>query len=127
MGFYSTIRGPIKAVLDDLVNDQDLRKQVTYRRYIGQTFDASAGATVNTYSDTVCYAIKLKHNFKSIQESSYDVEVNDDLYMFKSEDLPSVALLSTKDQIRDENSNTLKIKGIDNIFDLAVSVTVEGG
>ena len=127
MGFFSSIRGPIKSVLSDIMGDQDLNSVVTYKKYTGQAFDDTLGRTANTYTELEVTGVKLRHTFKSMQMSQHDVQVNDDLFMFDFEDIAELWPLSTKDQIVGEDGEVYKIKAIDDIFELAVSVTVEGG
>jgi len=125
MGFCSQIEGPIKKVLDDLMADVDLRKQITYRRYDSQEFSKAAGHMVNSYTDSVIYALRLRHDNSSQIAGVGPVQVGDQLYLLRDSDAPSS--MSLKDEIVDEFGVTQKIKDITPIFGLAVSVTVEGG
>lgn len=125
MGIFGSIQGPIRAVLNNLINDRDLREQVKYDKYTGQAFDSELGHEVNTYASTVPYCIRLQHNADSVKEATFEVQIGDNLFMFRGTDVPEGA--SLKDQIVDEAGLIYKVKDIQNIFGLAVSVTVEGG
>lgn len=126
MGFFTQIQGPIRAVIDQIISDQNLHEKITYRRYGSDDFDRELGHNVALYTNTAFYAVRLKHTDKSIQVLGIaDLQIGDFLFMCRASDMPTG--YSLKDQIVDVESRTLKIKKIDNIFDLAFSITVEGG
>jgi hypothetical protein len=122
VSMFSWVRQPIQEMLSVLLSDDNFREKVTYKRYTGQSFDASAGHTVNTYDDTVLYAVRMQHNQRSVNVSTSMVEVGDVLFVFDGPTFPEDS--SLKDLIEDAEGNLLGIKGIDPAFDLAVFVTV---
>ena len=125
MGFFGQIEGPIKSVLNELFNDQELRKMVTYRLYDGQEFSEEEGYNVNAFKETSLPVLRLKHTFNSSFIGISNVQVGDQLYLVRFEDAPIG--LSLKDEVKDENGVIQKIKSVDNIFNLAYAVTIEGG
>jgi len=127
MGFFSQIQGPIKSVLRNIMGDEDLRVQITYRKYTGQAFDDSVGHTVDTFSESTLYAVRLSHTVKSALVGSGvgEIQVGDQLYLIQGDDAPDG--MSVKDQIKDENGTIQKVKNVQDIFGLAVAVTIEGG
>jgi len=125
MGLFSQIEGPVRAVLDDLFADEDLRDTIMYRKYSGQSFDDTVGHNVNTFSESSVYAIRLRHTHRSALAGVLNIQIGDELYMFRYDDLPIG--LSLKDEIVDENGVTQKVKQIQPIFGLATAITIEGG
>lgn len=124
MGFFSQIKSPIRAVIDAIIADPDLREQITYKRYVSGSF--SGGMTSTVYSDTVFYAVRLKHTDKTVELYGLPkLSIGDFLFLIRFSDMPID--YSTKDQIVDADGNIFKVSKIDNIFDLAISVTIEGG
>jgi hypothetical protein len=122
MAIFSQIRAPVQAMVAELMSDPTFREQITYKRYTGQTFDGSLGYTINTYQETGLYAVRMRHNQNSVKVSTSDVEVGDVLFLFDGVTFPEDT--SLKDVIEDVDGNTLGIKGIDPVFDMAVIVTV---
>lgn len=122
--FYTAIRYPVKTLVRALLSDVNLREKVLYRRYTGQAYDPAAGYTKSTYDDSYMYAARMIHNQISVAASSSDVEVGDVAFLFHGDDFPQES--SLKDLIVDSDGNELGLKGIDPIFELAVSVTVLG-
>lgn len=126
MGIFSRIATPTRRALRDLFSDSDLSVNVTYKKFTGQgLFDSSLGYVPSTYEDHVVKAIRLRHNKKSAEMSEAPVEIGDEVFMFQAHLMPSG--MSLKDLIIDEEGNEIKVKGIDNIFNIAISVSVEGG
>lgn len=124
MSLFSQVFPQIRAVLTALFNDDVLPEDVTYRSYAGQTFDSGAGRAIDAYDETTLVAVRLRHNKRSQSVSNTQVEVGDVLFMFDFRGFP--VGYSLKDQIVDEAGLKYDIKGIDNIFELAISCTVKG-
>lgn len=124
MGLFGQVIPQIQAVLTQLFADDVLPEDVIYRSYVGQTFDSGEKRTIDSYNDVPLTAVRLRHNQRSQQVSNTHVEVGDVLFMFDFRGFPENYAL--KDQIVDAAGTTFDIKGIDNIFELAISVTVKG-
>jgi hypothetical protein len=105
-----------------LLSDDNFRERVTYKRYTGQSFDSSVGHTVNTYENKDLYAVRMRHNQRSVNVATSAVEVGDVLFVFDNAGFPEE--FSLKDLIEDVEGNLLGVKGIDPVFDMAFFVTV---
>jgi hypothetical protein len=135
MGLFQQIQGPIKSVLNSLLADDDLSQAYTYRLYIGQVFNETLGYNVDTFRDTEVTGLLLMNPSKlttpassgMAQTSQQDVpgflEMGDKIILFKWEDLPEG--VSLKDQIITPEGETMVVKNIDRIFNLAASYKVE--
>jgi len=126
MGIFKRIATPTKRALRDLFADTDLAVTVVYKKYSGQgEFDRSLGYAPDTYTNySDIKAIRLRHTKKSAEASQSKVEAGDEVFMFQSEDMPYG--MSLKDLIVDEDGNEIGIAAIDNIFNIAISVTSKG-
>lgn len=124
MSLFSQVFPQIRAVLTALFNDDVLPEDVIYRSYSGQSFDSGEGRAIDSYDETTLAAVRLRHNQRSQSVSNTQVEVGDNLFMFDFRGFPTN--YSLKDQIVDADGLTYDIKGIDNIFELAISCTVKG-
>ena len=126
MGLFGSVLPPIQSLLAELTSDPALIVAITYKRFDSQKFNVSLGHNVNVYTDySISGGIRLKHNARSAFVSTAEVDAGDQVFMLKAPDVP--LNVSLKDLIVDEHGDTLKVKAIDNIFDLAYSFTVEGG
>ena len=124
MGVISRIRGPVRSVINMLLTDPYLKKVVLYRKFSGQTFDSSAGHTVDAYEDLSLAAVELRHNNRSVlAAASSEIQAGDLLYIFRAEDLPEN--YSMRDCIV-SGGTVKKIKVITDIFDMAVLMSVDG-
>ena len=121
---FDAIQDPLRKLIAELMRTENLREKVVYKRYTGQGFDASVGYTVNTYEESELYAVRMRHNKNSVKMSASDVQVGDVLFLFDGASFPADS--SLKDLVVDAAGNELGIKGIDPIFDFAVSVTIVG-
>lgn len=119
---FSEIIDPVTGIVAELLRDENFRELVTYKKYTGQSFDATVGYTVNTYEDSDLYAVRMRHTKNSVRLSASEVEVGDVLFIFGGSDFPSDS--SLKDVIEDESGNVFGIKGIDPVFEMATIVTV---
>lgn len=124
MGLFGQVIPQIQAVLTQLFADDVLPEDVIYRKYSGQTFDTDLSRTIDSFDETPLVAVRLRHNQRSVAVSNSKVEVGDNLFMFDFRGFPTG--YSLKDQIVDGAGVTYDIKGIDNIFELAMSCTVKG-
>jgi len=124
MSLYTQVAGPTKAFLNQLMADKDLSRPVTYKRHKKTTFDETKGHNVTTWDSFPMPATKLLHNQRTVEVSNSKVEVGDSLFLIRGDDSPDGMTL--KDQIVDEDGMKFRLKGIDNIFGIAVSITVDG-
>lgn len=124
MSLYSQVAGPTKAFLRQLKADKNLSRPVIYKQYVKTDFDAVKGHNVTTWKEFSITATKLLHNQRTVNASNSKIEVGDSLFLFAGEDIPTSITL--KDQIVDEDGVKYRLKGIDNIFGIAVSITVDG-
>ena len=122
---FRQIERPVKQFLANIIADQGLREQITYKRYKSAVHDRNVGHKVITYDEFTLYSVRLQHTKESAKGSTGNVETGDEVFIIHGDDAPSDMTL--KDQIVDASSNTLALKHIDNIFNLAVMITVEGG
>lgn len=129
MGFFSQIEGPIKQVLDQIFADPGLNVEITYRLHTGQgSFDHSTGSRSDTFTDYTLTVVRLRHTQGSQLVGIANIQVGDELYLLKGEDISSIAGdFSLKDEIVNENSVSQTIKSINDIFGLATAVTVNSG
>ena len=122
MGLFDQIQGPVEEFLNKLFADKKLRESITYKTYASAAYDSDLGYKVVTYNEVPIYAVRLRHNHKSIRILSGDISAGDEVLLIRGDDAPSD--MSTKDQIVDASGNIVNVKGIDNIFSLAVLVTI---
>lgn len=130
-GIFDAIEKPTKEVLERLLNDRSLRKLVTYKRFVSEQFDNALGYNVEVTDDVEeLRAIRLRHTQDSIRLSSGEVASGDMLYMVAFEDMPvdddGELNTSLKDVVVDESGKRFRVKAIDDIFGIAVSITVSG-
>ena len=125
MGIFEQIRGPVESFLDELLGSIEFSEEVTYRRWDGESFNSTLGYNVATYTESVLKASRLRHNSRSVAVATADLQAGDEVFAFKSEHVPTG--MSLKDLIVDENSVTMKVKALDNVFDMVHFVTVESG
>uniref|UniRef100_A0A6M3X5H5 Uncharacterized protein n=1 Tax=viral metagenome TaxID=1070528 RepID=A0A6M3X5H5_9ZZZZ len=125
-GLFGQIVAPTKAVLKQLLADKDLREKVTYRRFTGETFSATLKYNVGVYEETTgCKTIRLRHDSKSAAAAVAEIQAGDEVFVFLTADFP--AGTSLKDQIKDGNGVTMKVKDIADAQRIATLVTVESG
>jgi len=124
MAFFATIKPAINRVLADLFGDEQLRVQITYQKKGATVWSDSLKQNVVTRASTTLCAILLKHNKRTVNQSkSPNVQVGDRLYLIRYADAPTG--MSLNDTIV-HDGQTWDLKAIDQIFDFAYSVTVEG-
>ena len=121
---FSSIQEPLHSLVAELIRSEEVNEEVVYRRYNGQAFDPVVKYTKNKYKDTPLSAVRMRHSKESVKVSTSDVQVGDLLFLFDGSTFP--AEHSLKDIVVDEAGNELGVKGIDRIFDFAVSVTIVG-
>ena len=119
---FSGVKTEVTKVIIALLSDAALARDITYKKYESETFDTSAGYAKITYSDFSIRAIKIKHNEKSHKLKVGEIQAGDVEYLIKFSDMPSGE--SLKDLLID-GTDTLKVKGLENIFDLAWLITTE--
>lgn len=124
MELFDQIDFPVRQVLDRLMADRHLRSALVYRRFKSASFAPDVGHRVVLYDDFTFYGVRLRHNKKSILTASGEVEVGDEVFIIRGSDAP--AGMSLKDRLKDANENLYSITSIDNIFDLAVMISVAG-
>jgi len=122
---FRQVKGPTESVLRQLLADTRLSEQVTYKRFDSESYNSSLGYNVASYTSYSLTGINLKHNSQSVAVATTKVQVGEPVYVFNAEDMPDG--ISLKDVIVDSKGNELKVKAIQNIFDIAVSITVESG
>jgi hypothetical protein len=123
-GLFEQIKAPVTDVVKWLLSDKHLRKDITYKRYDSAAFDDSVGYRVTQYTDFVIGAIRMRHNKESAAISESEVEVGEELFLIDADGAPDN--MSLKDQIIDEDGNLLQVRGVTDIFGLAVMVDYSG-
>lgn len=121
---FSHLDGPVKEFLTRLMSDDRLREKVTYKKYVSGAHSQSAGYKVIVYNSYSLSGVRLRHNRRSMALSSGAVSAGDEVFLFRADDLPSG--ISLKDQIVDAEDNTSNVGVIDNVFGLAVLISIEG-
>lgn len=124
MGFFAQAAGPTRSVLNKLFADQDLAVEITYKRYVGSSFNSTTKVTELTYTDIPLTVLRLSHTVSSQLVGTDGVQVGDQLYLINGPDIPTG--MSMRDKIVDENNNEQDIKQITPIFGLATAVTIRG-
>lgn len=122
---FEHIEWPVRQFLAKLVADPKLREEVTYKRYKSAEHNRTLGHKVIIYDNFTLYGVRMRHTKKSAFVSTGEVEVGDELFVIRGSDAP--INMSLKDQLVDAEGNTLAIKWIDNVFNLAMLITIEGG
>lgn len=125
MDLFDQIDFPVRRVLDRLMADKHLRSALVYKRFKSASFDKTVGHRVVLYDNfNDLYGIRLRHNKKSVLIASGDVEIGDEVYLVRGSEVPTG--MSLKDRMEDADGNLYSITSIDNIFDLAVMISVAG-
>ncbi len=119
---FSGVKTEVTKVILAMLSDTSLARDITYKKFDTSVFDSVVGHNKITYSDSVIRAIKIKHAERSHKLKVGDVQVGDVEYLLKFSAMPIGA--SLKDRIVD-GVDTLKVKNLENIFDLAWLVTTE--
>lgn len=119
---FKAVKVSVNAVLDSLLGDTSLARDITYKKYTSESFDSTKGYTVSVFTSTIIKAIKLKHNEFSQKLDIGEVQAGDTVYLIRNIDMPSGA--SLKDILID-GSETLKVKSLQDIFQLAWGITAE--
>jgi len=124
MGIFSQVKGPIRRILNELLDDDDLSELLTYYLYVGQAFDDVLGHNVDRFEIYSVMGSRLRYdlNGRPVRESS--IEGGDMFFLFRYDDLPET--ISTKDRIVDADDVEFKIVEINKIFKLATSMRVDG-
>lgn len=124
---FKAVTVAVNRVIENLLSDTTLAQDIIYKKYDSEAFNESGGFTVITYIETTIRAVKLKHNTYSqklnvtgIQIAN--IQVGDTVYLIRNADLPSGG--SLKDLII-SGTETLKVKDLQDIFQLAWAVTTE--
>lgn len=124
MDLFDQIDFPVRRVLDRIMADKRARSALVYKRFKSASFDETVGYRVVLYDDFDFYGIRLRHNKKSILIASGNVEIGDEVYIVRGSDVPTE--MSLKDRMEDADGNLYTLTSIDNIFDLAVMISVAG-
>lgn len=122
--YFSSIREPVKQLLNTLMSDDRYREEVTYRKFVSSSFDSALKRNVDVYENTPLVGVRMRHNKNSVKVATSPVEVGDLLLLFRGEGFPIGT--SLKDLVKDAAGIELGVKAIDPVFDLAVSVTMVG-
>lgn len=125
---FDQITSAVAGILPGLYGDEQLAKDVLYRKYGGVAFDASKGFNVESWSSSTIRAIKLSSPLtsKTSPSAGYEsgrtvIQGGETLFMFKTSDLPEDA--STRDTILDSRKVVYNVKRIEPIFGLITKVT----
>lgn len=124
MELFDQIDFPVRQVLNRLMADQHLRSTLVYKRFKSASFNQGVGHRVVLYDEFTFYGVRLRHNKKSILTASGAVEVGDEVFIIRGSDAP--VGMSLKDRLEDVDGNLYSLTSIDNIFDLAVMISVAG-
>ena len=112
------------AIARNLFNDPLLYREVTYRRFKGNTYDRVTGKNVAVTEEvTSLKVVEMKHTEDSAKASTSKVDVGMLLFLIQYDDLSFIP--STKDTILDKISGIeYTIKGVDKIFNILYTITV---
>ncbi len=125
MGFFDQIAVPVRGVLDQLFADPDLTQDITYKRFRKRDWSDDVGANVTKFRSFPLTAVRLRHTERSKLVGMSKIEVGDEVYLLRGDDVPSG--MSLKDELVTEFGVTQELKDLTDIFGLATAVTVAGG
>lgn len=129
MGIFAQIQSAVDSILPQLYEDDDLTTTITWKRFLGNTFDEAQGVNVETYTDfTGIKAIKVEkeigtRNWQGNTRGQWDIASGDVVYLFRDQHVPED--VSVRDLIVD-GALTYSVKKIFPVFNLIVKVEVEG-
>lgn len=116
----------MKPVIQALLADTGLQEEITYKKYVSESYDSSLGYNVVTTSDTDITGIVVEHTKESLRlvGVASEIQVGDKAYIFEFTDCPTG--MSLKDTLLDSESIAHGIKDVTNVYDIVVIVTIEG-
>jgi hypothetical protein len=126
MSFFGQVRQPLQQVLALVLTDPHLSELVTYRRFLDRDMD-DTNQMVVTYTDFPnIRGVRLRESMMGSYTGAIaaTLQTGADLFMFKFRDVPTG--YSLKDRIVDSAGIVHTPKAIENIFDLAISVRLDG-
>jgi len=115
----------IKTAIEKLFLDPELRRRVTYQKFLSETFNDALGHNVESFDDIQVTGVKFRHTAKSIRVSNTDIQVGDPVFLFRPKDLGVDT--SLKDQIKDQDDTIFKVKEIIPVYGICLEVNVESG
>ena len=115
----------IKAAVEKLFQDPELRRRVTYQKFLSEEFSEDLGYNVESYDNIEVTGVKFRHTAKSVTASVADIQVGDPVFIFRVKDLGYG--LSLKDQIQDQDNSIFKVKEVIPLHGICVEINVESG
>lgn len=110
-------------IAKNLFSDPLLRKSMTYKRFLGNTYNPSTGKNTASTEDYQVTTVEMKHTLDSVKASASKVEVGMTLFLLQYDTVTFVPDL--KDTLVDNSTGKeYTIKGIDPIFNILYSITV---
>lgn len=127
---FRQIQSAVNSILPKLFEDDGLYVEVTYKKFVSDTFDPAQGFNVEQYTDHEVRAIRLAATISITKRGGirYDpgtlsMQRGECVFMFQPGDLPSG--LSLRDVIVQDGRN-YAILNIENIFGLALKIQASG-
>lgn len=128
MKIFPKIKKPIFRILDNLKTEDEVKIDITYRRWASQS--RATGKPVNAYTDHPLTALRLRHSDDTIKlvgsrAGDSPIQKGDIIYMIDHRDFPTDT--SLKDVILLSDGSEERIKEITPVFEIIDMVTVESG
>ena len=122
MTMFGDIKDSIAPVLEEFFTDEELIREITYKKYTGESFDPVLKYTVATYDSKPIPAIRMLHTARTASVTPGAVQAGQVLYMLRTTDAPEG--MSLKDMIVD-GETIVAVSVINDIFGIVFEVTVE--
>ena len=115
----------IKAAVEKLFQDPELKRNVIYKRFLQETFNSTLGYNVETYTDLEVTGCKFRSSAKTTAVQTGSIQIGEPVFLFRPLDLGNE--ISTKDQIVDQDDSVFKVKEIIPLHGIANEILVESG
>jgi len=115
----------LKAAVEKLFQDPELKRAVTYKRFVSETFSEALGYNVEQYTDLEVTGCKFRSTAKTAVVQEGSIQIGEPVFLFRPLDLGTE--ISTKDQIKDADGSIFKVKGLIPLHGIATEIIVESG
>ena len=115
----------IKAAIEKLFQDPELRRNVVYYRFNSEAFDVVLGHNVTVYDELEITGAQFKSTAQTAAVQTGSLQIGEPVFLFRPGDLGIE--ISTKDQIIDADGSIFKVKEIVSLHGIATEIIVEGG
>ena len=115
----------IKAAIEKLFQDPELKRDVTYKRFLEEEFSAALGHNVEAYTELEVTGCKFRSTAKTAAVQIGSIQIGEPVFLFRISDLGYG--LSLKDIIQDQDGSIFKVKQIIPLHGIANEILVESG